>query len=297
MQEGLRYLYHYGLMKTEPTTLQQLLQSATDRLAACSDSPRLDAELLLCHALDKPRSYLFAHATDTIDTEAIAQLDAYLLRRLGREPVAYIIGRKEFWSLSLEVSPATLVPRPETELLVELAMAKLESMQAPRVADLGTGSGAIALALAHELPDGHFVATDKSEAALEVARRNAQRLGLDNIEFRHGDWTVPLAGESFDLIVSNPPYIREDDAALEALGQEPVTALTAGPAGLDDIRRLVHDCRRVLQPNGWLLLEHGADQAETVIALFEEAGWLEVGNVRDLAGRPRVTGGRNPANN
>jgi len=294
MQERLRYLYHYGYMNIRRTSLQQLLSSATRKLEKCSDSARLDAELLLCHTLQKPRSYLFGHAEDSIDQQAREQFAEYLARRLDGEPIAYITGRKEFWSLSLEVSPDTLVPRPETERIVELALDRIEALESPSVADLGTGSGAIALALASEIPRGHFVATDESKAALEVAKRNARRFGLENIEFRHGDWAAPLAGETFDLVVSNPPYVRDTDPALKNLRREPLTALAAGPDGLDDIRRLVRDCLDVTRAGGWLLVEHGAEQAQEIASLFAKAGWSDVSNARDHAGRPRVTLGRKP---
>jgi release factor glutamine methyltransferase len=294
MQEGLRYLYHYGYMNTGKTSLQQLLSSAARELEKFSDSARLDAELLLCHALHKPRSYLFSHADASVDHEARERFDQFLARRLGGEPVAYITGRKEFWSMSLEVSPDTLVPRPETEHLVELALDKVGSLEAPKLADLGTGSGAIALALARELPRSTLIATDKSEEAIGVAMRNAKRLGLANVEFRQGDWTAPIAGETFDLVASNPPYVRDGDPALRQLRREPLAALAAGPDGLDDIRRLVRDCPSVTRPGGWLLIEHGADQAPTVAKLFAEAGWCDISNATDLAGRPRVTIGRKP---
>lgn len=282
-------------MNTQTLTLQETLLAATAQLGASSDSARLDAELLLCHALQKPRSYLFAHAKDLLDADTASEFRRYLLRRINAEPVAYITGRKEFWSLQLEVTPATLVPRPETECLVQLASEKLAGLVSPVVADLGTGSGAIALALASEFPRGRFVATDISEEALAVAQRNAARLGIDTIEFRQGDWTTPIAGEMFDIIVSNPPYVRQGDPALLALQHEPVSALSAGPAGLDAISRLVVDCLPLTRPGGWLLLEHGAEQALEVARLFAQAGWRSIASVSDLAGRPRVTLGRKAA--
>lgn len=279
-------------MNTQTLTLQETLLAATAQLGASSDSARLDAELLLCHALQKPRSYLFAHAGDLLDADTASDFRRYLLRRINAEPVAYITGRKEFWSLQLEVTPATLVPRPETECLVQLASEKLAGLVSPVVADLGTGSGAIALALASEFPRGRFVATDISEEALAVAQRNAARLGIDTIEFRQGDWTTPISGQMFDIIVSNPPYVRHDDPALLTLQHEPVSALSAGPAGLDAISRLVVDCLPLTRPGGWLLLEHGAEQALEVAGLFTQAGWRSIVSVTDLAGRPRVTLGR-----
>lgn len=269
--------------------------SAADRLRPVSDSPRLDAELLLARALDLPRSYLYAHQDDVLDDAAVARFfDAVARRREGR-PLAHITGEKEFWSLALAVGPEVLVPRPETERLVELALREIPRRDECDVLDLGTGSGAIAVALASERPACRVVATDLSPEALTVAQHNAARHGLGNIEFVHGDWTGPLGGRSFDIIVSNPPYIREQDAALDRLRFEPVTALTAGRDGLDAIRVLARDCGRLLKPSGTLLLEHGADQELDVARILEAAGWDAIECFTDLAGRPRVTRARNPS--
>ena len=273
------------------TDVRELLATATRMLGE-----RVDAEVLLLHALGKPRSWLFAHAEDAVDATVAAAYAALVERRAAGEPVAYLTGRRGFWTLELEVSPATLIPRPETERLVELALERLPSDAVVRVADLGTGSGAIALALASERPQARVVATDASAAALAVARRNAQRLGIRNVQFAQGDWLAPLQGERFALVVSNPPYIEADDAHLGQgdLRFEPASALASGSDGLDDIRRIVHDAREVLLPDGWLLFEHGWNQGEAVRALLCDAGYGEVFTARDIESRDRVSGGCRP---
>lgn len=264
-----------------------------------------DAELLLAHLLQRPRGWLYAHGDDSIDDGLAARFADLLARREAGEPLAYLTGRSGFWRFELMVTPATLIPRPETELLVELALARLpvpakgtppSSVPAITascaIADLGTGSGAIALALASERPHARVVATDASLDALQVARANAQALGLDRIEFRHGNWLAPLASERFDLIASNPPYVAYDDPHLEALRFEPAAALASGHDGLDDIRTIVRDAPSHLQPGGWLLLEHGLAQGEAVRALMAQAGLAEIATRRDLEQRERVTLGR-----
>jgi len=269
--------------------VRDVLAAATQRLGE-----RADAELLLLHVLQRPRSWLFAHADDVLDEEARAAFSALVERRAAGEPVAYITGRRGFWSLDLEVTPATLIPRPETELLVELALERLSPETECRVADLGTGSGAIALAIASERPQARVLASDASEAALAVARRNAQSHGLANVEFVQGDWLAPLAGRRFTLIASNPPYIEVDDPHLAQgdLRFEPSSALASGADGLDDIRRIVDDARDHLEPGGWLLLEHGWNQSDAVRGLLETAGYAEVFTAQDLESRDRVSGGR-----
>jgi release factor glutamine methyltransferase len=265
--------------------------SAADRLARVSESPRLDAELLLARALDLPRSYLYAHPDDVLDNAAAARFLKTVEQRLEGLPLAYITGEKEFWSLALAVGPGALVPRPETELLVELALREIPRGSALSVADLGTGSGAIAIALASERPACRIVATDISAAALLIAKHNAAKHGLGNIEFVEGDWTTPLADRQFDLIVSNPPYVRIDDPALDELRFEPKVALASGSDGFDAIRTLARDCGRLLIPSGALMLEHGADQHDDVARILAAEGWREIECFRDLAGRPRVTRG------
>lgn len=276
-------------MTVAPRDLRQLLADAATALPGVEG--RHEAELLLLHVLGKPRSWLFAHATDPVDTDAAQALHALLARRVAGEPVAYLLGQRGFWTLDLAVSPATLIPRPETELLVELALARLPADTALAVADLGTGSGAIALALASERPLAAVVATDFSVAALAVARANAVRNGLARVQFVAGSWFAPLQGMRFDLIASNPPYIASDDPHLQQgdLRHEPASALASGVDGLDDIRVIVAAAPAHLHRAGWLLIEHGWDQGEAVRALFAQAGFAQVRTERDLEQRDRVT--------
>ena len=269
-----------------------ILGDAVTRLAAASDSPRLDAELLLCHSIDLPRSYLFAHPEDVLDDTTFARFDVLLRRRLGGEPMAYITGSREFWSHELLVSPATLVPRPETELLVDLALREVPRKAEWQILDLGTGSGAIAVALAAERLMCEVTAIDNSEAALAIARENARQLALSNITFAHGSWCEPVRGRQFEIIVSNPPYVRAGDAALTKLRYEPVEALMAGVEGLDAIRTLAADCGQILKSDGVLLIEHGADQYDEVAAILAASGWTDILNHKDFAGHPRVTAAR-----
>ncbi|GAB3514945.1 peptide chain release factor N(5)-glutamine methyltransferase [Pseudoxanthomonas daejeonensis] len=268
-----------------------LLREAARRIA------REDAEPLLAHALGRDRAWLFAHATDPVEAELADGFRQLVERRAAGEPVAYLTGRRGFWTLDLEVTPDTLVPRPETELLVELALARIGPDVPARVADLGTGSGAIALAIASERPVAAVVATDISAPTLAVAVRNAQAHRLDNVWFRRGDWDEALGRDRFDLIASNPPYIAEGDPHLAQgdLRHEPPRALSSGADGLDAIRTIVAAASRHLVPNGWLLLEHGLDQGGAVRALLEAAGFAEVSTARDLEQRDRVTLGRLPS--
>ena len=272
--------------------VRHLLVDATQQLG-----DRAEAELLLLHAVRQSRSWLFTHADDVLDMDVQTAYAELLERRACGEPVAYITGTRGFWSLDMEVTPATLIPRPETELLVELALEHLSRDSACAVADLGTGSGAVALALASELPLCRVTATDASAAALEVARRNAARLGIDNVAFVQGDWMVPLGDARFELIVSNPPYIEADDAHLVRgdLRFEPATALASGRDGLDDIRRIVATAREHLVPGGWLLFEHGWNQGDAARALLRQAGYDDVFTAQDLEQRDRVSGARNRA--
>ena len=277
-------------MNVDVPTAARLLARARDLIDPA------DAALLLAHALGKPRSWLFAHADDVLGEADLARFDGLLARRVAGEPVAYLTGARGFWTLDLAVTPATLIPRPETELLVELALARLPVDAPLRVADLGTGSGAIALSLAKERPRARVVATDASPEALEVARGNTVRNGIGNVAFRLGSWLQPLDGECFALIASNPPYIADGDPHLSQgdLRFEPAMALSCGPDGLDAIRIIVRDAPACLHSGGWLLLEHGWDQGEAVRALLVEAGFVDVGTERDLEGRDRVTLGRRP---
>jgi release factor glutamine methyltransferase len=273
----------------EATRVDALLEAARRHI------DRDDAEWLLAHVLGRPRSWLFAFGDRAVEADDATRYRALVARREAGEPVAYLTGRRGFWTFELEVTPATLVPRPETERLVELALERLPAGGAPRIADLGTGSGAVALALASERPAAQVVATDASEAALDVARRNAAALGLRNIEFRHGDWFACLSGERFDLVASNPPYIEADDPHLDALRHEPAAALASGAEGLDAIRTIARDAPAHLRRGGWLLLEHGWRQGGAVRALLAEAGFAGVATLQDLEARDRVTLGRIPS--
>jgi release factor glutamine methyltransferase len=269
--------------------LDAALADATARLSRSSDSPRLDAEILLCRTIDMPRSYLFAHPEDVLDDMTLERFENVISRRIEGEPMAYITGVKEFWSHELVVSPAALVPRPETELLVDLALRKIPRKAEWDVLDLGTGSGAIAVAIASERPMCRITAVDVSEEALAVARENVRNLSLGNVDLAHGNWTEPVQGLVFNVIVSNPPYVRSDDTALLKLQQEPRSALAAGIDGLDAIRVLAADCGELLADDGVLLIEHGAEQKEDVSALLEKHGWTDICCHNDLAGHPRVT--------
>ena len=254
---------------------------------------RLDVQLLLCHLLQRSRAWLLAHDDAALAPAQAAAFEAALARRAAGEPLAYIVGEKEFHGLALAVSPDVLVPRPETELLVDWALELLAGQAAPAVADLGTGSGAIALAVQHRCPAARVTATDASPAALAVARANAERLGLP-LQLAAGSWWQALPGQVFDLVLSNPPYIAGDDHHLQALVHEPRQALTPEGDGLQALRAIVAGAPTHLQAGGWLLLEHGFDQADAVQALLAAGGFREVATRVDLAGLPRCTGGRWP---
>ena len=272
-----------------------LVQEGITQLTGCSDSPRLDAEVLLQAACDINRTALARDPDQLVDPQSTAAFFVLLKRRSQKEPIACILGRKEFWSLDIELNDATLVPRPETEVLVEAALDAIPPDTAVDVADLGTGSGAIALALAIERPLARITATDISRAALSKARENAKRLGLD-IHFVEGDWFAPLAGCRFDAIVSNPPYVRQNDPALETgpARFEPATALFAGEDGLDCIRALCADLKNHVKPGGLVALEHGHDQQDAVHALLSVTGLESIVHVKDHAGLARVTSARMP---
>lgn len=274
------------------TSVAHCLRAAAARLPG--DSPRLDAELLLMHALGQSRSWLFGHGDDLLDSRQLSVFDALLARRCAGEPIAYVLGEREFWSLPLVTTPDTLIPRADTERLVELALAHLPAESPAALLDLGTGTGAIALAIAIERPAARLIATDASEAALAVARGNIQRLAPGRIETRLGDWFAPVNGLRFDVVVSNPPYIAERDPHLDQgdLRFEPRTALAAGPDGLDAIRRILADAPAHLADGGWLLIEHGHDQGPSARALFLNAGLSRVETARDLEHRERITLGQ-----
>ena len=262
------------------------------QLLAQSGLPPLEARMLLERLLGKTRVWLIAHADEAAGAEAEQAFAALAGRRRQGEPIAYILGEREFYGLEFRVAPAVLIPRPETELLVELALARIPESAAVRVLDLGTGSGAIAVALAKQRPQARLTAVDVDYAALSVARANARRHRV-SVRFFCGDWFGALSGETFDLIVSNPPYVAAGDPHL-VMGDvrfEPQRALVGGADGLDCIRAIVANAGAHLRPGAWLLFEHGYDQAEACRALLEAEGYREVQSWPDLAGIPRVSGG------
>ena len=270
-------------------TIAEAVKNAELTLEPHSESPRLDAELLLASLLGLPRSALIARGKEPValhDENAYAELVA---KRAGGIPIAYLTGSREFWSLPLKVSPAVLVPRPETEVLVECALASLPRDAVCSVLDLGTGSGAIALSLAHERPHWAVTGVDISSAALDVALQNAQNLKLSRVQWRLGHWFDPVSAEQFHLIVANPPYIAANDPALIALSAEPAAALIAGPSGLEALRAIIAQAPGHLHPRGWLALEHGIGQAPAIAQLLQQHGFDSIRTYSDFSGRPRVT--------
>jgi release factor glutamine methyltransferase len=264
------------------------------RALAASGLVPFEATLLLSHVLRCDRAWLMAHADDVIGAQQAKSFEALARRRRDGEPVAYLLGRREFYGLDLEVTPDVLIPRPETELLVDLALARLPDDREARALDLGTGSGAVALAIAGSRRSAQVIGTDISSAALALAQRNAARLSIGNVSFVASDWFASLAGQRFDLIVANPPYVASGDPHLSEgdLRHEPVLALTAGGDGLSALRVIVASTPAHLAPGGWLLVEHGYDQADAVGELFRSAGFADVRAARDLAGILRVSFGR-----
>jgi len=254
---------------------------------------RLDAQMILAWVLGQSRSWIIAHDDTTLDEAQTETVRASFARRAAGEPLAYLLGEKEFHGLRLRVDASVLVPRPDTEVLVDWALELLAGKDAPRVVDLGTGSGAIALAVKHGSRDASVLATDASPAALEVARGNARRVGLE-VGFAQGSWWSALATERFDLVLSNPPYIAAGDPHLAALSHEPSLALTPGGDGLGALREIIAGAATHMRPGAWLLLEHGYDQAEAVQALLREHGFVAVTTRNDLGGQPRCTGAQDP---
>lgn len=277
-----------------PLALGAALARATARLQPAPGAV-LDAQLLLAHVLGRPRAWLLAHGETVLSPASLAEFERALARRAGGEPMAYITGRREFWSMDLQVSADVLVPRPETELLVERALA-LAGGAALEVADLGTGSGAIALALARERPHWRVTATDRSDAALAIASANARALAIGNVQFLAGEWFAPLSGLRFSLIASNPPYIAAGDPALldPALRHEPRGALTSGATGMEDLAALIGGAAAHLLGDGWLVLEHAPGQARAVADLLVAQGFRHVRCHTDLAALPRVTEAQRP---
>ena len=258
---------------------------------AASPSAGLDAELLIAHVLGCSRAALAAASERELTDLQTLALTALATRRSGGEPVAYLTGRRAFWTLELEVTPDVLVPRPETELLVEIALEELRGVAKPEVLDLGTGSGAIALAIACERPDASVTAVDESEAALALAARNAGRLRIGNVRFLQGSWYEPVGERRFHAIVANPPYVAQDDPQLAGLAHEPRSALVAGPQGLDALAEICAGARGRLANGGVLIVEHGATQDAAVRAMVTGAGLSRVATRNDLAGLPRATRG------
>jgi release factor glutamine methyltransferase len=281
-------------------SIRQLLVVDTAKLVSAlavdSGTARIEVQSLLQHMLNVPRAWLLAHPEYCLDEDMQSRYDTLLHRRVNGEPLAYILGEREFFGQMFKVTPATLIPRPETELLVELALQRMPLHQLFRVLDLGAGSGAIALSIAHARPKSEVLACDTAATVLAVACENAQRLGVPNATFVQSDWYSAFHGQRFDLIVSNPPYVAEGDPHLQQgdLRFEPASALSSGADGLRDIRHIVTGAPAHLSPGGWLLLEHGYDQAKQVCKLMLEAGFGEIFSAADLAGIERVSGGRLP---
>lgn len=272
--------------------LKTVLKTAIQQLQA-SPTARLDAEILLAHTLKKPRSFLRAFSETFLPEPQYQFFSALLARRIQGEPIAYIIGEQEFFSLPLKVTPEVLIPRPDTELLVEKALALFPAEQAIKVCDLGTGSGAIALALARQRPHWQIVATDNNKAALQVASENAKSLNIKNVEFIASYWLQGLTQPKFNMIVSNPPYIAADDSELaeNVLRYEPAKALFASDNGLADLKKIAWQAQAALSPQGWLLLEHGHRQGEAMVAYLTALHYQQVQTLQDLSGLPRVTCG------
>jgi len=282
-------------------TIKSLLQETQTKLAETSDSPALDAELLLAFCLDKNRSYLFTWPDNVVPEEQLKSFNALIEKRLNDYPVAYLLGTKAFWTLDLLVTPDVLIPRPETELLVEIALEKISGIKSPKILDLGTGSGAIALAIASERPDAKVIACDYSNKALEVAKKNADNNGLDKrVTFIESDWFSNITDgsgsrPSFDLIVSNPPYIAPDDPHLnQTIRHEPQQALVADNAGMKDIETIIKNSKDHLKNGCWLMIEHGYDQKEQTLALFRQFGYEEAKNYQDFGQNPRLSIAKQP---
>lgn len=282
-------------MSSPVSDIASVLRNAQTCLSKASDTPRLEAEILLAHVLQKPRSYLYTWPKVRLTTSQQRYFDTLLKRRYQGQPIAYLTGFREFWSLTLMVTPATLIPRPETEQLVELALDQIPFHLETSIADLGTGSGAIALAIAHERPHARVIATDSEPTALAVAEHNARRLNI-SVEFRQGDWCAALDDEELAVIISNPPYLTGTDPHLQQgdLRFEPPSALIAGGGGLDAIKTIVKQALDYLRPGGWLFLEHGYDQGANVAHLLSKAGYTSVTIHRDNAALDRVACGQKP---
>jgi release factor glutamine methyltransferase len=273
--------------------IRQAAQSIQHKLGLALSEAIFEANLLCQHVLNVNRAWLISHERDALEPNQQAGFEALLQRRLNGEPMAYILGSRDFYGLQLKTTPATLIPRPDTETLVDAALAKILENASLNILDLGTGTGAVALAIASQRPQTKVIAVDASLEALKVATENAQSLSLSNVRLIESNWFSGLASEKFDVIVSNPPYIAQDDEHLKQgdLRFEPLSALASGVDGLDDIRKIIQDAPEYLNPNGWLMLEHGYDQADAVAALLNARGFSKVAHAKDIAGTLRVTFG------
>jgi release factor glutamine methyltransferase len=271
-------------------TIEHVITEGAKLLASCSDSAKLDSQILLLHVIQKPHSYLFTWPEQTLTTEQQAQFDTLCQRRLTGEPIAYITGMREFWSLLLEVSPATLIPRPDTETLVEQAL-NINVPKNAQVLDLGTGTGAIALALGSEMPHWDITAVDRINDAVALATRNKERLNINNVQVKLSNWFSDIVNQKFDLIVTNPPYIEDSDVHLNTgdVRFEPRSALVAPDTGMADIKQIISQSRDYLNSNGYLLIEHGFEQAQSVRDYFASMAFINIITVQDLGKNDRVT--------
>ena len=276
--------------------IRQAAQSIQNKLGLALSEASFEANLLCQQVLNVNRAWLISHETDALEANQQVDFEALVQRRLNGEPIAYILGSREFYGLALKTTPATLIPRPDTETLVEEALAKIPQNASLNILDLGTGTGAVALAIANHRPNCKVTAVDASSGALNVALENTQHLKLINVRLLESNWFSELAGENFDVIVSNPPYIAKDDEHLKQgdLRFEPLSALASGEDGLDDIRNIIQDAPNYLNQNGWLMLEHGYDQANAVVELLTERGFSQIEHAKDIAGIRRVTFGCSP---
>ncbi len=275
------------------TSIQSLLKTTRQQLATVSDSPQLDAELLLSHCLHKERSYLYAWGETEVEQAVQQQFNQLVEKRLSDYPIAYILGHKAFWSLDLIVTEAVLIPRPETELLVETALETIQTSKAPKILDLGTGSGAIALAIASERPDAIITASDYSNKALAIAQQNAKKNNFHNISFIQSDWFGQIPPQEFDLIVSNPPYIPSQDPHLkQGIRHEPLQALVSGETGLEAINNILNSALHYMHHRAWILIEHGYNQGDAVPLLMTEAGLQHSHCIKDYNKNNRLSMGR-----
>ena len=274
-------------------SIQTALNQAIDQLQHLSESATLDAEVLLCHCLGKSRSFLRAWPDKSLSTEQAEQFWRLIKQRQQGQPIAYLTGEREFWSRSFMVSPDVLIPRPDSELLIEISLALFSPQQVGNMLDLGTGSGILGITLAAERPTATVTATDISPAALQIAQANARQLGVNNIRFLQSNWFAAIADTAFDLIISNPPYIAADDPHLQQgdVRFEPQTALVSPDNGLQDIRILADQARNYLKAGGHLLIEHGYNQLDAVQDIFNAFNYQQIATHHDLSGNPRVTSG------